>query len=62
MEEIINLVQKSIEDEKWSIAYHQEKIKNASTNLNILENQLIELKSLINLSHAKVQPISDNEL
>lgn len=62
MEEIVNLVQKSIEDEKWSIAYHEEKIKNANTNLTILENQLIELKSLINLSYAKLQSVSDNEL
>jgi hypothetical protein len=62
MEEIVNLVQKSIEDEKWSIAYHEEKIKNANANLTILENQLIELKSLINLSYAKLQSVSDNEL
>lgn len=62
MEEIVNLVQKSIEDEKWSIAYHEEKIKNSNANLTILENQLIELKSLINLSYAKLQSVSDNEL
>ncbi len=62
MEEIVNLVQKSIEDEKWSIAYHEEKIKNSNANLTILESQLIELKSLINLGHAKVQSIPNNEL
>ena len=62
MENLIELVEKSIKEEQWNVNYHQTKLDTASNNLQLLKKQLIELKNIKSLEDEVLQRISNHEL